>query len=82
MEIEKRVANVETEVALVRQEFNTATAGIKESIDNLARAVDKIGQTHVLKVEFEPVKSVVFGAVRAALIAVIGAILALVVTRQ
>lgn len=51
---------------------------IKKSIDDLTLKVDN---NYVTKEEFMPVKSIVYGMVTLILIAVMGALIALVVTK-
>jgi len=62
-----------------RGELRRETAVLREQVDQLQRFTTAAGEDHVNRSEFLPVRSLVFGAVGAVLLAVLTALVALVV---
>lgn len=81
MEKERRKDNIE--IAVLISEFHLFQNYMKDKIDKVEKSIDefkdKADKCFVTQKEFEPIKKLVYGAVSVILLAVLGAIVALVV---
>lgn len=60
------------------ESFDSRLARVEEKIDSIVEKVDDLRDSYVRKVEFEPVKKLVYSGTGLILISVLAAILALV----
>ena len=67
-----KLTTIEVQMAIV----STTTANIDKKVDQIA---EKLEKEYVTEIEFDPIKKIVYGLVGLILVAVFGALIALVV---